>query len=99
MEQSEEEYQRTYRSEKERTVVLLGFHSIILAVRLELKEGDFWNFPCNSPCPHFTLWLLPTFTYWIVLWVGYIGCMLVYFSEDRFDKNTWSRTVREFFRR
>ncbi len=99
--QIEEDYQRTYRSEKERTVVLLGFLSIILAVRVELHEGDFWNFPwwCDNSCAHFTVWLLPTFTNWIILWVGYVACMLIYFSEDKFDKYTWGRSTREFFRR
>ena len=99
MSQTEEDYRKTYRSERERTVVLLGFLSIILAVRVELHEGDFWNFPCNSPCAHLTLWLLPMFTNWIILWLGYIGCMLVYFSEDKFDKYAWGRDLREFSRR
>src|SRR5438093_10249357 len=99
MSQTEEEYRKTYRSERERTVVLLGFLSIILAVRVELHEGDFWNFPCNSPCAHLTLWLLPMFTNWIILWLGYIACMLIYFSEDKFDKYAWGRNLREFSRR
>jgi hypothetical protein len=97
--QTEEEYRKTFESEKARTVILLGFLSIILTVRVELHDGDFWNFPCNSPCPHITLLLLPTFTNWIISWLGYIACMLVYVSEDKFDKYTWSRSGREFVRR
>src|SRR3989442_6370239 len=101
MTQTEEDYQRTWRSEKSRTVVLLGFLSIILTVRVELHDMDFWNFPwwCDNSCPHFTIWLLPTFTIWIGFWVGYIGCMLIYFSEDGFHKYSWSRPFRDFFRR
>jgi len=74
---------------------------MILTVRVLLHEGDFWNFPwwCDNSCPHFTVWLFPTFTNWIILWFGYIVCMLVYVSEDRFDKHSWGRPVRELARR
>jgi len=103
MEQSDGEYRKTFESEKSRTVVLLGFLSMILTARAILKDGDFWNFPwwCDNSCPHLTLLLVPTFTYWIYLWSIYIVCMLIYFSEDKFDRpGSWfTRTRREFLRR
>ena len=72
---------------------------MILTVRVLLHDGDFWNFPCNFPCPHITLLLLPTFTNWIISWLGYIVCMIVYVSEDKFDRYNWSRPTREVVRR
>jgi hypothetical protein len=99
--QTEEEYRKTLQGERDRAAILIGFFSLVLAIRFGLNNDSFWNFPwwCGNSCPHLTLLLLPTFTNWIISWVGYLGCMFVYFSEDRLDKYSWSRPVREAFRR
>ncbi|SRR6266540_996942 len=101
MTQTDGEYQKTFENEKARTVILLGFLSIILTIRVLLSDTSYFNFPwwCDNSCPHLTLLLLPTFTNWIISWLGYIGCMIVYVSEDRFDRYSWSRPFRERVRK
>jgi len=99
MPQTEEEYQKTFRSEKQR-IGLVGIAlGLIIYYRTTLHDGDFWNFPCNSPCAHFTVWLVPTIDNWLILSLGYIVSMAIYVSEDTFDKYRWGRTVREIARR
>src|SRR2546426_7342638 len=99
MSETEEEYWRKLEAEKARAIIWFAILAIIAAVRISLHDDEFWNFPCNSPCLHITTYLVPLFTNWIWLWIGYAACMIVYFSEDWFDRFGWGRTVREIARR
>ncbi len=99
MPETEVDYQRKFEGEKARAIIWFAILAIIAAVRVSLHDDEYWNFPCNSPCLHITTYLVPLFTTWIWLWVGYAGCMIIYFSEDWFDRFGPGRTVREIARR
>ena len=93
------EYKKKYEGEKSRAIIWLGLLAIIVTARAGLRDNEFWNFPCNSPCIHVTWFLAPLFDNLIWLWLGYAACMLVYFSEDYFDKFRLGRQIREMARR
>jgi len=98
--ESEETYRRKLRSEKARAIVWFAVLAIIATVREAVHEQDLWNFPCNSPCVHLSLFVAPILSNWIYLWLGYGGSMLVYFSEDWFHRfGQQGRVVREIMRR
>jgi hypothetical protein len=98
--ESEEDYKRTLESEKARAIVWFAVLAIIATVRESVHETDLWNFPCNSPCIHLSLYAAQVLANWIYLWLGYGGCMLVYFSEDWFQKwGEQGRAVREIMRK
>src|SRR6266571_5947543 len=98
-------YERELRSEERRALIWLGLLAVVVAFYFWLKDSDpnagpYVNFFCNSPCPHVTLYWLPFLETLIYYWMGYAGCMLVYFSEDFFNK--WGqrgRIIRQTARR
>ncbi len=97
-------YQRELKSEERRALIWLGLLAVIVAFYFWLRDGDpqakpFYNFFCNSPCPHVTLYWIPFLELLIYYWLAYAGCMLIYFSEDLF--HTWGPRgirFREAFR-
>ena len=97
---SDENYEKRLESERARALVWFGILAIIATVREAVHETDLWNFPCNSPCIHLSLYVAPVLTNWIYLWLGYGGCMLAYFSEDWFQRfGQQGRAFREIMRR
>jgi hypothetical protein len=86
-----DKYERQLKSEERRAVVWLGILAVIVAFDVYLR-GDrapdvynrafFYNFFCNSPCSHITLFWVPFLDVLIYFWIGYAICALIYFSED-----------------
>jgi len=92
------------KSEERRALIWLGLLAVVVAFYFWLKDSDpnaapYVNFFCNSPCPHITLYWIPFLQTLMFYWIGYAGCMLVYFSEDFFHKWGWrGRIFRRYFR-
>src|SRR6266699_1918851 len=97
-------YERELKSEERRALIWLGLLAVVVAFYFWLKDSDpnaapYINFFCNSPCPHVTLYWLPFLETLIFYWIGYAGCMLIYFSEDFFHKWGWrGRLARQYAR-
>src|SRR6266516_4378044 len=90
-------YERELKSEERRALIWLGLLAVVVTFYFWLKDSDpnaapYINFFCNSPCPHVTLYWIPFLETLIYYWIGYAGCMLLYFSEDFFHK--WGRKGR-----
>ena len=84
-------YERELKSEERRALIWLGLLAVIVAFYFWLRNSDpnaapYVNFFCNSPCPHITLYWIPFLQVLIYYWIGYAGCMLIYFSEDFFHR-------------
>ena len=94
-------YERELKSEERRALIWLGLLAVVVAFYFWLKDSDpnaapYINFFCNSPCPHITLYWIPFLQALIYYWIGYAGCMLIYFSEDFFQRwGTRGRTLRQ----
>jgi len=100
MSEPDENCRRKLESEKARAIVWFAVLAIIATVREAVHEQHLWNFPCNYPCIHLSLYVAPVLTDWIYLWLGYGGCMLAYFSEDWFQRFAkQGRAFREIMRR
>ena len=56
MPEPDENYGRRLESEKARAIVWFAVLAIIATVREAVHERDLWNFPCNSPCIHLSLY-------------------------------------------
>ena len=70
------------KSEERRAVVWLGVLAAVVGFRSWVHEDNYFNFACNSPCPHVTFAWVPVLDLLIYSWLLYAACMLVYFSED-----------------
>ncbi len=82
-------YERELKSEERRALIWLGLLAVIVAFYFWLRNSDpngapYVNFFCDYPCPHITLYWVPFLQALIYYWIGYAGCMLIYFSEDFF---------------
>ena len=91
MRRSPSKYDRELKSEERRALIWLGLLAVVVTFYFWLRNNDpnsapYINFFCNSPCPHVTLYWLPFLETLIFYWIGYAGCMLIYFSEDFFHK-------------
>src|SRR2546425_8355819 len=76
MSEPDENCRRELESEKARAIVWFAVLAIIATVREAVHEQHLWNFPCNYPRIHLSLYVAPVLTNWIYLWLGYGGCML-----------------------
>jgi hypothetical protein len=104
-EEEEKQYRREIKSEERRAVIWLGILAIVVAFDVYLR-GDrppevfntvfFYNFFCNSPCTHITLFWVPFLDSLIYYWIGYAICIAIYFSEDFFPGRLATKGRRLF---
>jgi hypothetical protein len=104
-EEEEKQYRREIKSEERRAVIWLGILAIVVAFDVYLR-GDrppevfttafFYNFFCNSPCTHITLFWVPFLDSLIYYWLGYAVCIAIYFSEDFFPGRLATKGRRLF---
>ncbi len=78
-----------------RFAVVMAIFPVIVALRLVSNDLTFWNFPCNSPCPHTTFFVQPMLDYQIYSLIGYAIFSFLYFSVDYFRKYSHGESFRE----
>ncbi len=87
------------KSAERRFAVVMALFAVAVAVRLVSNDATYWNFPCNSPCPHTTFFARPMLDYLIFSWLMYAGFSFLYFSPDYFQKLAFGESIRKFFGR
>jgi hypothetical protein len=58
-----------------------------------LTQTIFWNFPCNSPCPHLSLYAIPLLDNLTMAWIGAFALSVLYCSRNYLKRFHWGATA------